>query len=98
MELVAADGESDEAALAFQSEVLVDSRPLQLRSVITRTALHRPDGRVDVRYSFQDTVVTSARQSAPGSPGAGPARSGSPIGEAGRIGYGASSAWLHSQE
>ncbi|KAG2434296.1 hypothetical protein HXX76_008019 [Chlamydomonas incerta] len=45
--------------MTFQSELVVGGRQLQLLSVVRRHEERRPDGSVEVRYTFQDRVVPS---------------------------------------
>ncbi|KAG2490314.1 hypothetical protein HYH03_011265 [Edaphochlamys debaryana] len=56
----AEDAATGPSSVAFTSEVVVGGRPLQLLSLITRTAQRRPDGSLDVRYAFQDQVAPRA--------------------------------------
>ncbi|GLI68477.1 hypothetical protein VaNZ11_012903, partial [Volvox africanus] len=48
--------EASASCLSFQSQVLVEGRPMQLVTTITRTTRRRPDGTEDVHYQFLDQV------------------------------------------
>ncbi|GIL67714.1 hypothetical protein Vafri_21028, partial [Volvox africanus] len=54
--------EASASCLSFESQVLVDGRPMQLVTTITRTTRRRPDGTEDVHYQLLDQVSPDPAQ------------------------------------